>query len=178
MVSTYKAHIFKRSQTGDREEVKLKVFAPDGSPINLGGGGSEGVEWTFRGGASAPDPGVENSGFNVVLEYDPPIPLAPAGSYLAKLGVTWGVGTPSSGEAVAQLMHIDADEIPHIVCEIRLNTEYETTGYGDAQFGPNGIWTKRDFEILNDDGRFEVWVYQTTDQHPTPAFVDLQIVKL
>lgn len=133
----------------------------------------------FKGGAGAPDPGVDNTGSIVILEYDPPIPaLAPAGAYLAKMNVDWAVGTPSSGEAVAQLVHINADELPHIVCEIRLTTGYETTGYGDAQFGPNGNWTKRDFEILNDDGRFEVWVYQITDQHPTPVWVTVSIVKL
>lgn len=43
-MSTYKAHIFKQRNVGHREEVKLKLFMPDGTPIDLsgsGGGGSD-----------------------------------------------------------------------------------------------------------------------------------------
>jgi hypothetical protein len=41
MASTFKAHIFKQRTVGEREEVKLKIFGPDGQPFdltNLGGG--------------------------------------------------------------------------------------------------------------------------------------------
>src|SRR4051812_20564989 len=45
-MSTYKAHVFGRRQVGDREEVKLKLFGPDGRTIELidgeGSGGGEG----------------------------------------------------------------------------------------------------------------------------------------
>jgi len=37
-VSTYKAHIFKQRNVGEREEVKIKIFGPDGSELDLGGG--------------------------------------------------------------------------------------------------------------------------------------------
>jgi hypothetical protein len=40
MVSTFNAHIFKQRSVGEREEVKLKIFGPDGQPLdlsNLGG---------------------------------------------------------------------------------------------------------------------------------------------
>ena len=37
-MTTYKAHIFKQRKVGEREEVKLKLFNPDGTLIDLGGG--------------------------------------------------------------------------------------------------------------------------------------------
>lgn len=37
-MSTYRAHIFKQRQVGEREEVKIKFFDADGSPLDLGGG--------------------------------------------------------------------------------------------------------------------------------------------
>jgi hypothetical protein len=36
MSSTFKAHIFKQRQVGEREEVRLKIFGPDGEPLDLG----------------------------------------------------------------------------------------------------------------------------------------------
>ena len=33
MSNTYGAHIFKQASVGEREEVKIKLFMPDGSPI-------------------------------------------------------------------------------------------------------------------------------------------------
>jgi hypothetical protein len=41
-VSTYKAHIFKQRNVGEREEVKLKIFGPDGEELDLSGGGGGG----------------------------------------------------------------------------------------------------------------------------------------
>lgn len=38
-MTTYKAHIFKERNVGDREEVALKLFMPDGTPIDISGGG-------------------------------------------------------------------------------------------------------------------------------------------
>ena len=50
-MSTYKAHIFKQRNVGEREEVGLKLFMPDGTPIDLseggGGGGLRKVEATL-----------------------------------------------------------------------------------------------------------------------------------
>lgn len=40
MATTYRAHIFKQRQVGQREEVKIKLFGPDDTPIeDLEGGG-------------------------------------------------------------------------------------------------------------------------------------------
>lgn len=36
-MSTFKAHIFKSRQVGEREEVKLRLFRPDGTPVELDG---------------------------------------------------------------------------------------------------------------------------------------------
>lgn len=38
-MSTFKAHIFGRRKLGDREEVRMKLFNPDDTPAELGGGG-------------------------------------------------------------------------------------------------------------------------------------------
>lgn len=35
MGNTYGAHIFKQRQVGEREEVKIKLFLPDGTPLDL-----------------------------------------------------------------------------------------------------------------------------------------------
>lgn len=43
VVSTYKAHIFKHRNVGEREEVKLKIFGPDGEELDLTGGGGGGA---------------------------------------------------------------------------------------------------------------------------------------
>lgn len=43
MGNVFNAHIFKRSSRGEREEVRLKLFNPDGTPVELGGGG--GLTW-------------------------------------------------------------------------------------------------------------------------------------
>lgn len=37
MGNTYGAHIFKRAKVGEREEVTIKLFMPDGTPLELGG---------------------------------------------------------------------------------------------------------------------------------------------
>lgn len=36
MANTFGAHIFKRRQVGEREEITIKLFKPDGSPLNVG----------------------------------------------------------------------------------------------------------------------------------------------
>lgn len=40
---TYKAHIFKQRQLGERQEVLFRVFGKDGNSIDLGPGGEEGL---------------------------------------------------------------------------------------------------------------------------------------
>jgi collagen type I/II/III/V/XI/XXIV/XXVII alpha len=42
-VGTYKAHVFGRRRLGDREEVKLKIFGPDGRTIELVDGEGSGI---------------------------------------------------------------------------------------------------------------------------------------
>lgn len=46
-MTTYRAHIFKQKSVGPREEIKLKLFMPDGTPVELGGGGFQKVETTL-----------------------------------------------------------------------------------------------------------------------------------
>lgn len=176
-MSFLKAHIYKHRQVGDREEAKIKLFNSDGSPFEGGGGAA----LTFQGGAGSPDPGVANSGAFVTLEFvDPAIfDPAPAGTYLVKLDVDWGdVTSANNGEAVAQLVHINADDTPYVVCEIRLSPTYDTDGIGDGPLDANSRQAKVDFAILEETGRFEVWVEQHTDIYPLPVWVDVKIVKL
>lgn len=45
MSNTYGAHIFKRRQVGEREEVKIKLFNPDGSPLILGSPSAGAMIW-------------------------------------------------------------------------------------------------------------------------------------
>lgn len=49
MGNTYGAHIFKRASVGEREEVTIKLFKPDGTPLDL------------EGGTGPDDPGVPSS---------------------------------------------------------------------------------------------------------------------
>lgn len=56
MGNTMHAHLFKRRQVGQREEVVIKLFYPDGTPCDMeafenGGGGASG--WNWRGGWAA-----------------------------------------------------------------------------------------------------------------------------
>lgn len=44
MGNTYGAHIFKRRQVGEREEVTIKLFKPDGTPLVLSGDPEDGGE--------------------------------------------------------------------------------------------------------------------------------------
>ena len=39
MANSFRAHIFKQRNVGEREEVRIKFFNADGSPADLGGGG-------------------------------------------------------------------------------------------------------------------------------------------
>jgi hypothetical protein len=52
MPNVFNAHIFKQQQLGDREEVRIKIFGPDGEPLDL----------SSLGGGSDPDPGGSTSG--------------------------------------------------------------------------------------------------------------------
>lgn len=158
------------SQDRNQTPMLLALFDESGQPLDISGGS----QISFFGGASAPDPGIENGGAITILEFDPPMPPAPSGSYLAKLHVEWGVGSPSTGQASAQLVHVDADENQITICRVDLSMD----DTGDGPLMPSGMFDKMDFGIVPNDGHFEVWVSQDTDQHPMPVFVAVTFVKV
>jgi len=176
-VSAYKAHIFKQRNVGEREEVKLKIFGPDGEELELGGGGSEsGV--TYTGGAGE-DPGLPNSGSIVVLDFEEnaeALPDGPPGMYMGKLDVEWTTSAPTLGLASVSLIHLDEDDMQTAICTVELYAD--ESGWGDGVLTPDGArHVKLDMGLVRNPGRFEVWVYQTTDQQPMPVWVQLSLAK-
>jgi hypothetical protein len=74
-VAAYKAHIFKQRKVGEREEVKLKLFNPDGTLIDLGNvGGGESVggggEYVWLGGYEPFTPPIDTPKTYAPFEYE------------------------------------------------------------------------------------------------------------
>jgi hypothetical protein len=127
-VSTLRAHIFKRRSVGEREEVDIKLFNRDGSPVVLGGGGGGSTSKFVLAGVAAldiPDDsvarrvafdqsnpsysdgfGLDNIGNGEVIE----IPLE-QGVYLMRLNVDvqFVNPAPSGGFVQGQVVAVDAD---------------------------------------------------------------------
>lgn len=176
-MSTYKAHIFKQRQVGEREEVKLKIFGPDGQPLDLTGGGGGGEALVFQGAAGLE--GIENGGAFVPLVFDPPLPAYSPGTYMGRLEIDWGdLSGATSGDAIVWMVHRDTEGNPSGICEVRLTADYNGA-YGDGPLDNDSRTTKIDFNTINKvGGTIEVWVAQYTDIHPLSVWVVAKLVKL
>lgn len=128
-MSTYKAHIFKQRNVGEREEVKIKLFNSDGTPLLLGGGGGSDEAKLFFAGpsfeADFPDGPVSriafasaspshSEGFDIppeVIGFDGVMMLeVPPGPYLVRVIPDWNFSSaPSSGYVQANLVLVDSE---------------------------------------------------------------------
>lgn len=168
VVSTYKAHIFKQRNVGAREEVKLKIFGPDGTPLDLGVGG--GASKIFGGWSN--EINLSNGGQDVVVDMGAgQIELnqgdvrgdAPAGAYLVKLRAVWGAGSSLSlGAAQIVLIHIADDDTESVLASLVMSPE---TGIGDMGLSDiHYVGEKVDAGIAPTHGHLELRASQSTDQ--------------
>lgn len=123
------AHIFGRSRRGDREEVRLKLFNPDGTPADFGGGG--GLNWNV----SRMDPQMSLPAGPAVTDIGDPVtftvPESGVVAVFAKIEI-WNppntaqvsfmldsivLGTGSSGAGAPQpfVFSIDSGNTPRVV---------------------------------------------------------------
>ena len=206
-MNTYRAHIFKERNVGEREEVKLKIFGPDGSPLDLGGGGGGSVESTYYSGYANMDfdPGIpKNSPNPVIIPFivddwtyqsgdiniengDLTIP-APAGLYLVKIQAYWAWTTypalPEDGQAgVSMNFMYDDPENPGFETSayfsgVTVSSLHDDEGYGDYQWKGAGDWYKVWIGMAPDDGYFQLSAEQNAFDDPMRMNHDVVIVKL
>jgi len=178
----YKAHIFRQRQVGEREEVKLKIFGPDGTPIDLGGGG--GGSKVFDGWSE--EAIIPNNGEDVViplggalveLEQGDVRTSAPAGIYVTKLRAMWGAGSALSlGAGQLILFHISADDTESVLCSLVMSPE---NNIGDMPLSDiHATGEKIDMGSCPQDGRLELRAMQTTDQSSMSLSTRVTVAKL
>lgn len=85
-MTIYKAHIFKRRQLGEREEVRIKLFTSDGTPIVLDGppdvpDAPAWAQWEFPPGTTLLDDGHTEERFDLT-GFDPSLYRSFGGIYI------------------------------------------------------------------------------------------------
>jgi hypothetical protein len=132
MGTLFNAHLFRQRSVGEREEVKIKMFGPDGSPLDLAAGGGDGGApdvptffWGQHAEFNVPDTvpqrvnfGTSNPSYFGGFDIDPsmignggiPEIALEKGPYLIRLLPDWNfpIGTPDSGFAQAALVLVDS----------------------------------------------------------------------
>jgi len=188
-VGMLRAHIFKLRSRGEREEVKIRLMNPDGSDVDLGGGGGSMLYrgWSQKTNLPSSDEQVQipfgNSIINVVegFEVDPGDMeiAAPKGAYQARIEANWNTTAPTTGFASVFLVHVDSDDNEVIICRLELNTAFESDGLGDGPLGSGASGNKFDFGVAKEDGHLELRVFQNTDDsHNLQVSTRLTLVKL
>lgn len=187
-VSTYNAHIFKQRNVGEREEVKLKIFGPDGVPLDLGAGGDGGSVVYFEGQTDLMGPIPGDESFFMDITFDSGVVdhlvgmtiedggdlgsqiRGPAGVYVAKLSPSW-LGwntTPTEGLGQVSLIHNDdVNGLNNYIMSHETNALHLSEGFGDAQFQA-AEHEKIGLGIVLNPGKFRLQASQNT---PTPEDV-------
>ena len=188
-MSTYKAHIFKERNVGEREEVKLKIFGPDGSPLDLvggGGGGSPAAEtvayqgWVSKNTVPGDDQAFTLVPFGEQNDYVSGIDApdgeefieVPAGMYVAKINPNWNWPLAPSpppdlpGVAIVQLIFTNSQTEGNIV-DFTMNSVYDgINGMGDSNFIWGGVTYKMGLAALSEPSEIRCRVLQTGSLGP------------
>jgi hypothetical protein len=196
-VNTYRAHIFKERNVGEREEVKLKIFGPDGSPIDLtgvggnGGGGGDSETMSFVG-AMQPEGDIDHEtiailpfnmaqnlqveGFELGQGDDPSL-YVPAGVYLTKIQATWEWSeTPVEGSMRTEIRYMEP--APDSMNVFLYSALYNTVGIGDAQLHQYCQGSKLDVVVLPEDGPIQCVVERWVETMLQSIGVHITVIKL
>jgi len=189
MANTFDAHIFKQRNVGEREEVRVKIFGPDGNPLDLAAGGDDGesVGSTIFIGQFGPpggDPSALPAGapFNLPFsgaqidyiegleEPDDPNLYVPAGAYMVTLYPQWEFGeVPASGYASVNLMALYPDpldegiEVTSYPLNVHFSDDHTSTGTGTGQMWTYSQQRQAGIASMPMDGRFQLRGETNTD---------------
>lgn len=201
MFSVFNAHIFKQRTVGEREEVKLKIFGPNGQPFdltNLGGGGEGSTtkmlldSWQQnlishgdnQVALSLGGNGIQTQQGFELTEGDTSF-AAPAGAYFVSLSFnpSWEGDPPESGFMLVmpQFDYVDGDGNPNslIPFTIQIGVDYDPTrpnGGFDGPFMQDGF-VKQGVLIAPFAGEFSVQALQNAIPGDVSNVSDLIVIK-
>jgi hypothetical protein len=200
MSNLFNAQLFGRRKRGDREDVRMKLFNLDGSPLVLGGSSSPGgsaEQLVYYGGSSVPiqnNPGTDvdtpgtfgDSWLDYVKGFDvdpgDATLQAPEGAYFAQMGLTFNYeGTVDPGWLTVSLnmSYTDGNGNPASsdVITVEVHYDHETTGVGDASFTDFPIIKNR-VNIIPADAELSLLVSQHGVEMAMTILINLMLVKL
>lgn len=206
MTTVYRAHIFKERSVGEREEVRLKIFGPNGAPLNLSSGGGLGGGSGGEGGAAMLLDSWQQS-FVPQSDEQVKLPLggngivaqqgfelaegdrsfaAPAGAYFVSLSFTpsWEGAPPESGFMIIlpEFDYVDGDGNSNSLnpFTIQIGVGYDPARPHEDFDGPfmQDGFVKQGFFIAPYDGEFSVQAMQTAISGGVTVINELSVAKL
>lgn len=201
MSNVFTAHLFGRSKRGDREEVRMLLFNPDGSPTDFGSGGG-GSPTKMLDLWSSLDNGIPNTAQEIPVPFgdgEQGLVLAnegfdvsvgdtqfdvPAGAYLVQLAPSLAYPDlpPTSGFASVHLYFFyigdDGNLTEVLANNIEVNTYHDSDGAGDYPFIHSQTRVKQNVAILPKDGYASLSAWSNANVTPLSLSVELILVKL